>query len=105
LRPKHLLGPAVATALAATGLLTVTVPPAQAAQLPCNLTGSGSSATADCYSGSRYTWRLVVDCVDTSNPKLPRTVTTLYGKYRTGDGTETLNCHSPLRADGRIEAK
>ncbi|GGO94102.1 hypothetical protein [Wenjunlia tyrosinilytica] len=102
MRVKTLLGLA-ACAAATAGVLTV--PPAQAAQLPCFLSGSGSSASATCYSGASYTWRLVVDCVDTSNARWPKIVSTLRGDYITGDGTETLSCSGSLRADGRIETK
>ncbi|WNI14488.1 hypothetical protein [Actinacidiphila sp. ITFR-21] len=101
MRVPTLLGLA-ACAAATTGALAVA--PAQAAQLPCFLSGSGNSASATCYSGAPYTWRLVVDCQDTRTIKWPVTVTTLYGAYITGDGTETLSCGS-YRAQGRIEAR
>jgi hypothetical protein len=32
-------------------------------------------------------------------------VTTLYGAWTTGDGTETLTCQSNLKASARLEAK
>jgi hypothetical protein len=96
-----LLGLAAAIAVP-TALLTTA--PAQAASLPCNLTSSGNSASVTCYSGASYTWRLVVDCLDTTIPTSPVIVDTLYGSYTTGDGTETLTCAAGLRADGRIEA-
>jgi hypothetical protein len=102
-RLKSLLG-LTATAAVATGILAMATP-AQAASLPCHLSGSGNSASATCYSGSSYTWRLVVDCLDTTNVKWPKIVGTLYGDYRTGDGTDTLTCAPNLRADGRIEAR
>lgn len=101
MRLQNLLGLA-AVAAAATGALAVATP-AQAAQLPCFLSGSGNTASATCYSGSSHTWRLAADCVDTSNIRWPRIVTTLYSGYRTGDGTATLTCAAGLRADGRIE--
>jgi hypothetical protein len=101
---KTLLGMA-AVAAAATGTFAVATPSAQAAQLPCFLAGSGSSASATCYSGSSYTWRLVADCLDTSNIKWPKIVNTKYGAYIKGDGTESLSCASGLRAVGRIEAR
>jgi hypothetical protein len=99
-RLKTLLGAVGLTA----GLLTFAAP-AQAASLPCLLGGSGNSASATCYSGAPYTWRLAVDCLDTTNIKWPKLVTTLYGDYITGDGTESLSCKPSLRAIGRIEAK
>ncbi|MEY9962680.1 hypothetical protein ABIA33_000706 [Streptacidiphilus sp. MAP12-16] len=102
MRLKTLLGLAACVASATAALA---VGPAQAAQLPCNLGGSGNTASVTCYSGAPYTWRLVVDCVDTSNVYWPRIVSTTYGAYRTGDGTEVLSCAASLRADGRIEAR
>ncbi|MDJ0340921.1 hypothetical protein QMK19_09180 [Streptomyces sp. H10-C2] len=102
MRLKTLLGLA-ACAAATAGALTVA--PAQAAQLPCFLSGSGNSATATCYSGASYTWRLTVDCLDTSNIRWPVTVATISGGYVRGDGTETLSCGGSLRANGRIEAR
>jgi hypothetical protein len=98
---KTLLG--LATAAAA---MTVTFAgPAQAASLPCGLGSNGNTASATCWSGSSYTWRLVVDCLDTSNIKWPKTVNTLYGAYIKGDGTETLSCAGNLKASARLEAK
>ncbi len=104
MRMKTLLGVA-AMAAAATGTFAVAAPSAQAAQLPCFLAGSGSSASATCYSGSSYTWRLVADCLDTSNVKWPRIVDTKYNGYVRGDGSQSLNCAAGLRAVGRIEAR
>jgi len=103
-RMKTLLG-VVAVAAAATGTFAVATPSAQATRLPCHLAGSGSSASATCYSGSSYTWRLVADCLDTSNIKWPRIVDTKYSGYIKGDGTQSLNCDSGLRAVGRIETR
>jgi len=100
-RMKTLLGLAAATA----GTFAVATPSAQAAQLPCFLAGSGSSASATCYSGSSYTWRLAADCLDTSNVKWPRIVDTKYSGYLKGDGYQSLNCAPGLRAVGRIEAR
>ncbi|AVZ73643.1 hypothetical protein SLUN_17145 [Streptomyces lunaelactis] len=102
LRTKAALGLAACAATAA-GLLTAT--PATAARLPCHLAGSGDTASAHCYSGSSYTWRLVVDCDDVSNPKWPVRVKTLYGAWHTGDGSDSISCGSPLRATGRLEAR
>ncbi|MET7616040.1 hypothetical protein [Streptomyces sp. NPDC005408] len=96
------LGLAACAAVAA-GLLTAT--PASAARLPCNLAGSGNSASANCYSGSSYTWRLVVDCDDVSSPKWPVRVTTLYGAWHTGDASDSISCGGSLRATGRLEAR
>ncbi|MEU9011027.1 hypothetical protein AB0D12_14845 [Streptomyces sp. NPDC048479] len=101
LRTKTALALAVGAAVAA-GLFTAT--PASAARLPCNLAGSGGTASANCYSGSSYTWRLVVDCDDVSNPKWPARVKTLYGAWRTGDGSDSISCGGSLRASGRLEA-
>ncbi|HET6360011.1 hypothetical protein [Streptomyces sp.] len=101
-RTRSALGLAACAAVAA-GLLTAT--PASAARLPCNLAGSGSNAYANCYSGSSYTWRLVVDCDDVSNPKWPVRVTTLYGAWHTGDGSDSISCAGSLRATGRLEAR
>lgn len=103
MRLKSLLGMATVAA-ATTGMLAFAAP-AQAAQLPCFLAGSGGSASATCYSGSSYTWRLVVDCVDTSNIKWPKIVYSVAGAYRTGDGTDSITCAAGLKANGRIEAK
>ncbi|WP_328538926.1 hypothetical protein [Streptomyces sp. NBC_00344] len=103
MRVKTLLALA-ACSVTAAGILAA-APAAQAASLPCNLGGSGSSASATCYSGSSYTWRLVVDCNDVSNVRWPVTVTTLYGDWHTGDGTESLSCDGSLRAIGRLEAR
>jgi hypothetical protein len=100
-RMKTLLG--LATVAAAVSLPLAGT--AQAASLPCGLGSNGNTASATCWSGSPYTWRLVVDCLDTSNIKWPKIVNTLYGAYITGDGTETLSCQSNLRANARIEAK
>ena len=94
-----------ACALTVAGLLCVAGASAQAATLPCNLGSDGSGASVTCYSGSSYTWRLAVDCLDTSNIKWPRIVYTIYGAYHTGDGTESATCTDNLKADARIEAK
>jgi hypothetical protein len=102
-RMRILLG--LATCVAAAASAVAVAMPAQSARLPCNLGGSGNSASATCYGGYSYTWRLVVDCLDTSNLRWPVVVTTLYGNYRTGDGTDTLTCASSLRASGRLEAR
>ncbi len=101
-RTRTALGLAACAAVA-TGLLTAT--PASAARLPCHLAGSGNSASATCYSGSSYTWRLVVDCDDVSNPKWPARVSTRYGAWHTGDGSDSLSCGGSLRATGRLEAR
>ncbi|GHJ39847.1 hypothetical protein [Streptomyces sp. TS71-3] len=91
-------------AAALTAGLLALAAPAGAASLPCNLTSNGSTTSATCYSGSSYTWRLVADCSDVSDPRNPSHVTTLYGDWHTGDGTETLTCGSGLRANGHLEA-
>jgi hypothetical protein len=100
---KTLMGFATAAA-ATTGLLAFAAP-AQAASLPCGLGSNGNTASATCWSGSPYTWRLVVDCLDTTNVKWPKTVDTRYGEWITGDGTETLSCAANLKASARLEAK
>ncbi|GHH68901.1 hypothetical protein GCM10018793_00400 [Streptomyces sulfonofaciens] len=92
-------------AAALTAGLLALAAPAGAAALPCNLSSSGGTASATCFSGSSYTWRLVADCDDVSDPRSPSRVTTLYGDWRTGDGTETLTCDSGLRATGHLEAR
>jgi len=102
LRTKTALGLAACAAVAA-GLLTAT--PASAARLPCHLAGSGDSSSAYCYSGSSYTWRLVVDCDDVSNPKWPVRVKTLHGAWHTGDGSESIACGGSLRAAGHLESR
>jgi hypothetical protein len=102
LRARTALGLAACAAVTA-GLLTAT--PASAARLPCNLAGSGDTASANCYSGSSYTWRLVVDCDDVSNPKWPVRVKTVYGAWHTGDGSDSISCGGSLRATGRLEAR
>ena len=66
---------------------------------------NGNTASATCWSGSSYTWRLAVDCLDTTNIKWPKIVNTLYGDWITGDGTETLTCKPGLRASARLEAR
>ncbi|MFK4596425.1 hypothetical protein RKD30_003092 [Streptomyces pristinaespiralis] len=101
-RMKTTLGLAAAAAMAA-GLLAAT--PASAARLPCHLAGSGDTASATCYSGSSYTWRLVVDCDDVSNPRWPVRVNTLHGAWHTGDGSDTISCGGSLRATGHLEAR
>jgi hypothetical protein len=101
-RLKNMLGLAAGVTIAA-GLLTAS--PASAASLPCNLGSSGNSASVTCYSGSSYTWRLVVDCADVSSPMLPRTVSTVYGDWHTGDGTEAISCGGSLRANAHLEAR
>jgi hypothetical protein len=103
-RTKTALGLAAACAAAmAAGLLTAT--PASAARLPCHLAGSDDTASAHCYSGSSYTWRLVVDCDDVSNPKWPVRVKTVYGDWHTGDGSDSISCGGSLRALGRLESR
>ena len=102
MRTKTLLG---LTAIAATCLLPLAAAPAQAASLPCGLGSSANTGTATCWSGSPYTWRLAVDCLDTSNIKWPTVVTTLYGEWIKGDGTETRSCKPAYKASSRLEAK
>lgn len=102
MRLKNMLGLAAGATIAA-GLLTAS--PASAASLPCNLTSNGNSASVTCYSGSSYTWRLVVDCTDVSSPRLPRLVDTVYGAWKTGDGTESVSCGGSLRANAHLEAR
>ncbi|MFF0063582.1 hypothetical protein ACFYRC_18950 [Streptomyces sp. NPDC005279] len=102
LRTKTALALAAGAAIVA-GLFTAT--PASAARLPCNLAGSGDSASANCYSGSSYTWRLVVDCDDVSNPKWPVRDRTVYGAWHTGDGSDAISCGGSLRAQGHLEAR
>lgn len=101
-RTKTLLG---LTAVVAAGVLPLAAAPAQAAGLPCGLGSNANTGTATCWSGSPYTWRLAVDCVDTSNIKWPKVITTLYGDWIKGDGTETRTCKSAYKADPRIELK
>jgi hypothetical protein len=81
-------------------VLTATPPPP--ALLPRR---HGDTASAHCCSGSFCTWRLVVDCDDVSNPKWPVRVKTLYGDWRTGDGSDSISCAGSLRATGRLEAR
>jgi hypothetical protein len=100
-RTKTLLG---LTAAAAAVLLPLAAP-AQAASLPCGLGSNANNASATCWSGSSYTWRLAVDCLDTSNIKWPKVVNTLYGAWITGDGTESLSCKPAYKASARLEAK
>jgi hypothetical protein len=100
-RMKTVLG--LATSAAALSLAFTA--PAQAASLPCGLGSNGPTGTATCWSGAPYTWRLVVDCLDTTNIKWPKVVNTLYGAWTKGDGTETLTCQSNLKASARLEAK
>jgi hypothetical protein len=102
MRLKKMLGLAAGAVIAA-GLFTAT--PASAASLPCNLSSDGNSGSVTCFSGSSYTWRLAVDCLDRTNPWQPVIVNTLYGEWHTGDGTETLSCAAALHADARIEAR
>ncbi|MEV0096987.1 hypothetical protein [Streptomyces sp. NPDC050738] len=102
MRVKSLLALAACSA-SAVGIL-LTAPAAQAASLPCGLGSDGGSATATCWSGSSYTWRLVVDCNDVSNVKWPVTVKTLYSPWHKGDGTEALSCGGALRALAHLEA-
>jgi hypothetical protein len=99
---KTLLG---LTAAAAAGVLPLVTVPAQAASLPCGLGSNANTASATCWSGSSYTWRLAVDCLDTSNIKWPKVVNTLYGEWIKGDGTETLSCKPAYKASARLEAK
>ncbi|WP_406401485.1 hypothetical protein OH805_20715 [Streptomyces sp. NBC_00879] len=40
-----------------------------------------------------------------SNPKWPVRVTTLYGAWHTGDGSDSISCAGSLRATGRLEAR
>jgi hypothetical protein len=103
MRLKALAGLAAGAAARAGSLVAAS--PAQAAQLPCWLAGSGSTASAGCYSGSSITWRLAADCLDRSNIKWPVVVTTLYSDYVTGDGTQALTCPNSLSAQGRIEVR
>lgn len=100
MRFKTLLG---LTACAA-GLFTVATP-AQAAALPCGLGSNANTASATCWSGSSYTWRLVVDCLDTSNIKWPTVAYTLHGEWITGDGSDSLSCKPSLRASAHLESK
>lgn len=93
----------MAIAAAAGGLAVAT--PAQAAQLPCGLGGDGNRASATCWGGSSHTWRLVVDCLDTSNIRWPKIVDTIYGEWHRGDGSDTRYCAGGLRASGRLELR
>jgi hypothetical protein len=93
----------LALAIAAGGLAIAS--PAQAAQLPCGLGSDGNRASATCWGGYSYTWRLVTDCVDHSNVRWPVTVDTIYGQFRRGDGSDAQYCHSDLRAHGRLELR
>lgn len=92
-------------ALAITAGALAAASPAQAAQAPCGLGSDGNRASATCWSGSSYTWRLVADCVDHSNVRWPVTVYTIYGQDHRGDGSDTLYCASNLRAHARLELR
>lgn len=102
MRMKNMLALAAGATVAA-GLFAAA--PASAASLPCNLSSGGNSASVTCYSGSPYTWRLVVDCLDTSSPMQPRLVNTVYGDWHTGDATQTISCGGSLRASAHLEAR
>jgi hypothetical protein len=93
-----------AAAVALAGSLVV-ASPAQAAALPCWVAGSGSDASAGCYSGSSITWRLAVDCWDTTNIKWPTLKESKFSPYVTGDGEQHLSCARGLRANGRLEVR
>jgi hypothetical protein len=93
-----------AAAAAMTGAFALAAP-AQAAVLPCWVAGSGSNASAGCYSSPSITWRLVADCWDTSNIKWPTIKATKYSPYVYGNGEQHVSCPSGLRADGRLELK
>jgi hypothetical protein len=78
---------------------------AEAGTIPCYTGNGGANASGGCYGSMSGSWRLDVDCIDTSDIRWPRNVGTRYGAWRYGGGSEAISCASGLRADPRIEIR
>jgi hypothetical protein len=93
----------LAASAAVVGGVLIATGTAQAAQAPCYTGGSGNTAHGGCYSSPLFHWRLVADCWDRSNIRMPIRVNTVYAAWTTGNGDESVACAEGLSADPRIE--